>query len=78
MKTEQKKQCKYVQCDLLRGKEKDIAWLPQRFGVVGKYLKINKIGNGWLVTKVGDKVVEREELEIIKDQCDTTRTVSDI
>lgn len=46
----------YRQCALERGNTYRISWIPARFAVVGKVLKLRDNGvwdNGWTVTSVG-------------------------
>jgi hypothetical protein len=41
----------YIQCKILDGDIAQVAWLPKKFAVVGKYLKISDT-DGWLVVEV--------------------------
>ena len=47
------KDVRYVQCALKRINSHQMAWIPEQFAVVGKFLKI-KAENGWEVVGVSD------------------------
>lgn len=54
----------YRQCRLVKeGRLFQVSWLPEKFAVVGKILKLrnednNEWDNGWLVTSAGDNRVD--------------------
>jgi hypothetical protein len=77
----------YCQCRMEKptGKDSrkwDIAWIPEKFAKVGKYIKIKQEDgtwdNGWLVTGVGD--IKREESYLIDHERDykNQRKASDV
>ena len=78
----------YRQCGLERNrpdgnKEYMITWLPEKYAVAGKYLKLKtneteKWVDGWMVQSVGDS--RREEAEAIERSRDfkRQRAASDI
>lgn len=43
----------YSQAEMVKGNVHQIAWIPIKFAVVGKYLKL-KGDDGWKVVDVGD------------------------
>ena len=43
----------YKQCELHRGTEKLVSWIPDRFAVEGKYLRLGD-DDGWKVVAVFD------------------------
>lgn len=57
---------KYIQCSLKNGNTYTTTWLPVRFAVEGKYVKLKqKDGSwwdGWLVTSASGEPKEFEEL----------------
>ena len=40
------------QVELRRGSEAQVAYIPDRFAITGKVLRIDGCGNGWVVTAV--------------------------
>jgi hypothetical protein len=56
----------YVQCQLSRGTTRRTAWLPQKFAVVNRVLKI-KDEDGWRVEICGEKMEEKEPEERSRD-----------
>lgn len=46
----------YRQCWLARGNTRQMAWIPEKFAVAGRYLRLTEAGvmeNDWQVTSVG-------------------------
>ena len=72
------KNINYKQCLLKRKNETDIVFLPEKFAEIGKIIKTNKTGNGWVIIWVEGEKVDKEMIKIIQDQHKTTRKVSDI
>ena len=71
----------YRQCTLTRGTEGDVAWIPEQFAVLNKYLRIKKEGveeNGWQVTTVGANRVDGAYLKEHERNYMTQREASDI
>ena len=48
----------YKQCTLRRGTVQQVAWIPSKFAVVGKFLRVRD-ENGWQVTEVGGELDEK-------------------
>ncbi len=71
----------YKQCTMQRGTEGDVAWIPEKFAVEGKYLRIKKDGteeNGWKVVHVATNRVEGAYLKEHERNYLTQREASDI
>ena len=70
----------YRQCWLSRGNSRQMAWIPEKFAVMGRFLKLTEEGvseDGWQVVGVGTRLTEeyvRERSEDYKH----TRRASDI
>lgn len=50
----------YRQCFLRNGNRFQTTWLPDKFAVLGKVLKLKDLGvweNGWIVDRVGAELV---------------------
>lgn len=67
----------YKQCLMKKGMQTSTAWIPEKFAIVGKYLKIEK-EDGWLVKEVyecafGESVVNSNSRDYLR-----TRIASDI
>lgn len=61
------KQPQYVQCVLRKNTKLQTSWIPERYAVVGKFLKLfenNTWENGWQVISRGVKV-SKNSLEIL-------------
>jgi hypothetical protein len=67
----------HIQCTLRRGNIRDVCWLPSKFAVEGKYLRI-KEENGWQVTGVGDLRLPSDYVEKQKNNYRSQRQASDI
>ena len=70
----------YHQCWLVRGDARQMAWLPAKFAVQGRYLKLTDNGetqDGWQVTGVGAQLAEETIRERSQDY-KHTRQASDI
>lgn len=65
-----KKKVYYKQCKLQKGLFHTTSWIPEKFAVKGKYVKLKREGatgikkwdNGWLVVEVGSRMKEEEVL----------------
>jgi hypothetical protein len=75
----------YRQCSLskptVRGQKTQVSWLPERFAVIGKVLKLKdgeNWDNGWEVTGVGDTRQEESVLIDRSQDYKRTRKASDI
>ena len=47
------------QCTLVRGKVKKVSWIPEKFAILGSFVKLkenNEWTNGWEVTLVGNRL----------------------
>ena len=70
----------YHQCWLIRGSAKQMAWIPAKFAVAGRYLKLTQDGeteDGWRVAGVGARMAE----EVVRERSQDykhTRRASDI
>ena len=70
----------YHQCWLVRGSAKQMAWIPAKFAVAGRYLKLTQDGeteDGWRVAGVGARMAE----EVVRERSQDykhTRRASDI
>ena len=74
------KQTEYVQCILKKDTKLQTSWIPARYAVVGKYLKLlenNIWENGWQVISKGVRV-SKQSLEFLSESHKRTRTSSDI
>ena len=72
-------QC-YHQCWLVRGPARQMAWIPAKFAVAGRYLKLTEDGvmeDGWRVAGVGASLPEETIRERSQDY-KHTRRASDI
>ena len=70
----------FHQCWLVRGNARQMAWIPAKFAVQGRYLKLTQNGaseDGWQVAGVGASVAEETIRERSQDY-KHTRSVSDI
>ena len=68
---------KYKQCELSKGVSIQTSWLPVKFAVVGKFLKL-KGDNGWEVKKVFDFAMKEDILKERSQDYKKTRLASDI
>jgi len=66
----------HTQCRMRRGDVHTVAWIPSRFAVVGKYLKLRG-ENGWLVESAGHTLPTRYVVDHERDYL-TQREASDI
>ncbi len=70
----------YHQCWLVRGHARQMAWIPAKFAVAGRYLKLTQNGeaeDGWQVAGVGARMAE----EVVRERSQDykhTRQASDI
>lgn len=71
----------YKQCTLQRGTQGDVAWIPEKYAVEGKYLRIKKDGtdeDGWRVASVGANRVDGAYLKEHERNYLSQREASDI
>lgn len=78
-----KKETNYIQCALMRDNYHHMAWIPEKFAILDKFIKIkNDDGSwqdGWKVVGVGDKVVKTaKEADEQSQLYKKTRKASDI
>lgn len=70
----------YVQCWLQRGTSRQMAWIPEKYAVVGRFLRLTEDGvseNGWEVVGAG----ARQPVEYVRERSQdykNTRRASDI
>lgn len=70
----------YCQCRLARGPARQVAWIPEKFAVAGRFLRLTEAGvteDGWQVTGVGARMAEAIVRERSQDY-KHTRQASDI
>ena len=70
----------YRQCWLARGSARQMAWIPEKFAVAGRFLRLTDAGrleDGWQVTGVGAQMAEETVCERSQDY-KHTRRASDI
>ena len=70
----------YRQCWLTRGSARQMAWIPEKFAVAGRFLRLTDAGiseDGWQVTGVGAQMAEETVRERSQDY-KHTRRASDI
>lgn len=70
----------YKQCGLIKDGRHLVSWLPVRYAVKGKFLKLKNTEweNGWEVISVGDKVMSQSEAIDRSQDYKRTRKASDI
>lgn len=79
-----KKDTNYIQCSLVKDKKHHhMAWIPEKFAVVGKYIKIKNSDDtwddGWEVTGACSDVKKNsEEANAASQLYKKTRKASDI
>lgn len=67
----------HTQCNLAKGNLRDTCWIPSKFAVLGKIIRI-KEEDGWEVIGVGNMKMASEEIEKRKNDYRTQRQASDI
>ena len=70
----------YRQCWLTRGRARQMAWLPEKFAVAGRFLRLTEGGlseDGWQATGVGAQMAEETVRERSQDY-KHTRRASDV
>ncbi len=70
----------YRQCWLMRGSARQMAWIPEKFAVTGRFLRLTNgeaSEDGWQVTGVGAQMAEETVRERSQDY-KHTRRASDI
>ena len=73
---------KYKQCELKRKNVKLISWLPDRYAIVGKFIKLtNENGeqeDGWEVKSVGTTVLSADDANLFSSEHTRHRKETDI
>lgn len=73
-----KKDTNYIQCALQKNTSHHMAWIPEKFAVKGKFIRIED-DDGWEVVGVSDGVVKTAEEANFQSQLyKKTRAASDI
>ena len=67
----------YRQCTMKKKDSFQVAWIPERFAVMGKYLRIGE-DDGWKVESVSNVVQTSEENNERSQDYKRTRKASDI
>jgi len=65
------------QCLLNRNGLRTVSWIPEKFAIVGKFLKL-KEENGWQVEEVYDPAMAYEDVNERSQDYKKTRIASDI
>jgi hypothetical protein len=79
-----KKGTNYIQCSLLKNEKiHHMAWIPEKFAVIGNYIKIKKDDgtwdDGWKVTGDGErKILTAKDADQQSQLYKKTRKASDI
>lgn len=78
-----KKETNYIQCALERNEWHHMAWIPEKFAIIGKFVKIKNEDetwqDGWKVVGVSDKIVKTAAEANAQSQLyKKTRKASDI
>ena len=78
-----KKETNYKQCHLQKGETHHMAWIPEKFAIIGKFIKIKKDDDtwddGWEVKgNGGDTVKSAKEADELSQVYKKTRKCSDI
>ncbi len=72
----------YVQCSLIKNNTHQKAWIPKKFAVKDKYIKLKQEDDtwedGWCVLSVGDVVLDGAVLAERNQDYKQTRRASDI
>ena len=74
------RQVLYVQCILRNGKSLQTSWIPEKYAIVGQYLKLfdNDVWqNGWQVISNGVKV-SKSSVDILSSDYKRTRRATDL
>jgi len=66
----------YRQCILRKDTTETTSWLPEKYAIKGKFLKL-KIDDGWEVIEVGASMSEKEAMARSQDY-NKTRKATDI
>lgn len=75
------KEVYYRQCQLVRGATHQITWLPERYAVVGRYVKLKEgdvWDDGWQVTSVGDQRQEESFVNARSQDYKNMKKMTDI
>jgi hypothetical protein len=67
----------HTQVAMQRGTTHDVCWIPSKFAVQGKTLRLVD-EDGWVVTSVGDLRLPSEYVEERKNDYRTQRRASDV
>jgi hypothetical protein len=79
-----KKETNYIQCSLVKNKSiHHMAWIPEKFAVIGKFIKIKQDDgtwdDGWEVTGDGErKILTAKDADQQSQLYKKTRKASDI
>jgi hypothetical protein len=71
----------YRQCTMTKGTISQMAWIPEHFAVLDKYLRLKKDGvdeDGWQVKSVGANRIDGEYLKEHERNYLSQRKASDI
>jgi len=70
----------YRQCELRKGKMRQVSWIPEKFAQEGRPVALKKgqgWDDGWVVEKVGSRASE-EQVRLMERDHTRTRKHSDI
>ena len=67
----------HTQVTMKRGNVRDVCWIPTKFAVEGKVLRIND-EDGWIVTGAGDLSLPSDYIQERKNDYRTQRRASDV
>lgn len=77
-----RKDANYVQCSLQKGNTHHMAWIPEQFAVVNKFIKIKNENDtwddGWQVTYASENKLGAEAANQASQMYKKTRKASDI
>jgi len=72
------KKVNYIQCHLQKGDKHHMAWIPEKFAVIGKFIKIHE-DDGWEVKgDGGGGKITAKEADELSQLYKKTRKASDI
>ena len=71
------KDIKYKQCILNKGNITQTSWIPEKFAVIGKFLRLEN-DNGWEVKAVSSIALNEETVNSNSRDYKRTRKASDI
>lgn len=77
-----RKDANYVQCHLQKGNTHHMAWIPEQFANVGKYIKIkddnDSWDDGWQVKYASENVLDALAANQASQMYKKTRKASDV